>query len=165
MPDQFPNIQFLTFNTYGTWLHGDARGSVNRKGKFLRTKFLQPDPELEAANRRRMKHSTVLMDAKMRGCVRRAIEADCLRKQRKLLELNVRTNHVHVLIASVDPISKVLHSVKAAATRALREEGLIAKDQPVWGSGGDKRIIRSEEGIARVRKYIRDGQGGDLPDE
>lgn len=37
-------IYLLTWNTFGTWLHGDERGSVDRKGKTFREKFLDHDP-------------------------------------------------------------------------------------------------------------------------
>ena len=30
-----PMGYLITFNTYGTWLHGDARGSVDRHGKNI----------------------------------------------------------------------------------------------------------------------------------
>jgi hypothetical protein len=29
--NEFPLAYFISFRTYGTWLHGDERGSVNRK--------------------------------------------------------------------------------------------------------------------------------------
>ncbi len=44
----------LTMTTYGTWLRGDMRGCVD-EGRVL-----PPDPELEAADRQRMKHSAFL---------------------------------------------------------------------------------------------------------
>src|ERR1035437_6328308 len=33
--DQFPLAYLITVRTYGTWLHGDERGSVDRHGKNI----------------------------------------------------------------------------------------------------------------------------------
>jgi hypothetical protein len=46
----------ITMTTYGTWLRGDRRGWVD-DGKIL-----PPDPILEAADRRRMKHPVYIFD-------------------------------------------------------------------------------------------------------
>jgi hypothetical protein len=34
---------FITFHTYGTWLHGTERGSVDRAHNTLGTPLLPPD--------------------------------------------------------------------------------------------------------------------------
>ena len=44
----------LTMTTYGTWLRGDRRGWVD-EGRIL-----PPDPELESADRARLKHEPFL---------------------------------------------------------------------------------------------------------
>ena len=36
---------FLTFTTYGTWLHGDTRGSVDREHNIVETPYLEPDAD------------------------------------------------------------------------------------------------------------------------
>jgi len=46
----------LTMTTYGTWLRGDRRGWVDHG------RVLPPDPELQGADRRRMKHPPFLFD-------------------------------------------------------------------------------------------------------
>ena len=44
----YPMAWFMTWTTYGTWLHGDARGS------FLDQTYLPPGPEMEEAGRSQM---------------------------------------------------------------------------------------------------------------
>ena len=33
--NQFPLAYLITFRTFGTWLHGDDRGSMDRHGKNI----------------------------------------------------------------------------------------------------------------------------------
>ncbi|MGE0058922.1 MAG: transposase [Dehalococcoidia bacterium] len=51
-------------------------------------------------------------------------------------------------------LSGVVQSFKAAVTRELRMQGLVALDQRVWHSNYYDRVIRSEAELDRVRLYI-----------
>jgi hypothetical protein len=42
--DAVPLAYFITFHTYGTWIHGDDRGSVDRHHNLYGTPMLPPDP-------------------------------------------------------------------------------------------------------------------------
>ena len=46
---------FLTFRTYGTWLHGDERGSVDRKHNQFGEPLLLPSPDWQQSNIAQMK--------------------------------------------------------------------------------------------------------------
>jgi hypothetical protein len=90
-----PTLAYLlTWTTYGTWLHGDQRTSASRK----QSRVLKPDPVLEAQMRRRMKHPPLTLDAKMRRVVRETIEEHSEYRGWTLMKLNVRTNHIHLVV-------------------------------------------------------------------
>ena len=42
-----PIAYFLTWSCYGTWLHGDARGSVDASHRERFTPTIEPDPFLQ----------------------------------------------------------------------------------------------------------------------
>jgi hypothetical protein len=44
----------LTWTTYGTWLPGDQRGSVERSHNSVGTPWMRPNPALERAARTAM---------------------------------------------------------------------------------------------------------------
>lgn len=160
-----PIAHFCTFTTYGTWLHGEKRGSINRKGNEFDTHYLAPLPKLEALRKSQLTQEPLVLDAAMRGCVQRAIEAYCAFRGAALIEVNARTNHVHVAISSQEAPAKTFNGLKAYATRALRNEGLVAQDRRVWTNGGSRQNCFTDDDVARVRRYIRDGQDVDLPQE
>ena len=51
----FPLAWYLTWTTYGTWLHGDPRGS------YFRSQYLPPDAEMEGSAGERMSEDAVYL--------------------------------------------------------------------------------------------------------
>ena len=157
-----PKGYLITFTTYGAHLHGDKRGSINRKTETPDKKFIPPNPLYENLRRTQMKHKAVLLDAPMRATVQQAIEAECKHRGYGLAAVNVRTNHAHaVVITETDP-AKVMHGLKAWATRKLREAGLADAGAPVWAHGGSKRWLFTADHVRGAVQYVLEGQGVDL---
>ena len=140
----------ITFTTYGSWLHGDRRGSWASNGSFV-----PPNPSMERGERRRCKYEAVIQTAPMRRIVFDAIRAEADFRQCKIRALNVLDNHVHMLIAVPrETKSKVILSqIKSSATVALRKAGFF-QDRPIWTSGGNVSIVDTEGYFWRVYNYI-----------
>jgi len=135
-----PLAYFISFRSYGTWLHGDKRGSIDR----FHNRF--GDPYLP------------------RRSVRRAVGETCNIRKWNLHALNVRTNHVHTVVtANVKP-ELVLNALKASATRQLREDHLWRHAFSPWADKGSKIRLWNERSVANAINYVLNGQGDDLPD-
>ncbi len=135
----------LTMTTYGTWLRGDMRGWVERGGRVL-----PADPQLERADRRRMKHPAFLFDESQLVEIGGAI-GESLRERLglRLLAMAVRTWHVHVVVAATDhPVPGVVKCAKDAVRGHLRP------GRPVWTAGYDKRFCYDEESVRRRIRYV-----------
>src|SRR5258705_9147642 len=89
--NEFPLAYLISFRTYGTWLHGDERGSVNRKQNNYGTPRIAPNPRLQKAERKLLKHPPVTLDGYQRPVVEKAIREVCEHRGYKLLAINVRT--------------------------------------------------------------------------
>jgi REP element-mobilizing transposase RayT len=155
-----PLAFLLTFRTYGTWLHGDERGSVDLQHNVYGAPLLDPDERREAAVVASMKASPMELTEAMRSVVDAAIRDHCRFRQWELMELAVRSNHVHVLVgfAGIDP-KDMSRQLKARATRWLRERGLIAADTPVWAARpGSRRYLWRMEQVDAAASYVREGQ-------
>lgn len=156
---------FLTCTTYGTWLHGDERGSVDDVHRVPGLPFAPPSPRRADANREAMKWPEFTFDAKSRGIVHRTIvEVFELRKW-PLLALNVRTNHLHIVGYSPDGADKMMNDFKAWCTRRLRESKCRSQKAPVWTEGGSKHKLFTEEAVRAAVGYTLHGQGPELPTE
>jgi REP element-mobilizing transposase RayT len=119
-----PLAYLITFRTYGTWLHGDARGSVNRFRNQYKSRRLPPEPRWLEINTERLAGEIVLLNAVQRNCIEAAIKETCTFRKWDLLAINVRTNHVHTVasIGSKKP-EIALNAFKANPTRRMRESG------------------------------------------
>ena len=94
--DRSEPIGFLiTFRTFGSWLHGDKRGSVdrrtfNRVGEPKRP----PNDSLKASDRALSKSHAFRLSKRVRKLTESAIVEVCKFKVVALYAVNVRCNHV-----------------------------------------------------------------------
>lgn len=151
-----PLAYFLTWRTFGTWLHGDDRGSVDRRHNSLGAPLLPPEPAFVQRNRSRMAGPAVVLGQRQRHIVDAAIRERCRHAGWVLLALNVRTNHVHAVVAASEPAEQVMASLKAWATRTLREEGAAAGK--TWARDGSTRYLWDEAGLENACAYVNDLQ-------
>jgi REP element-mobilizing transposase RayT len=112
-----------------------------------------------------MKSDPVILDAKQRACVIKAIRETCSIRGWSLQAINVRTNHVHAVVkaGTVGP-GKVINALKANATRTLREAGVWHRETTPWVDKGSTRYLWNEESISKACDYVRYDQGEDLPE-
>ncbi len=165
-PDE--RFYLLTFRTYGSWLHGDARGSVNRRSNVLGTPRLPPVPGWESWQRAQMREPEVVLSEEQRRVVTQSVEATCRGRGWRLVVVNVRTNHVHAVIGTTAPPETVTNDLKAFATRALRKAGLTAAAARVWSRGGSRKQLLDARAVEAACRYVVEGQGSELgmvPDE
>ncbi|HUT25053.1 MAG TPA: transposase [Sumerlaeia bacterium] len=129
---------FISFRCYGTWLHGDPRGSMDRADHHgYGLPPIMADVRREARDRSLLRHPPVLLTPEMRRLTESVILAVCRHRGWALEALNVRTNHVHAVVRapSIKP-EPVMGAFKSWATRHLREAGLIAPGITLWSRHG-----------------------------
>ncbi|NOT49484.1 MAG: hypothetical protein HOP17_17305 [Acidobacteria bacterium] len=160
----FPMAYLVTFRTYGTWLHGDKRGSVSRHQNRFRSPRLPENSVMEHQHASKLKSPPVRLDAKDRRVVENAIREVCKHRGWHIHAINVRTNHVHVVVVvgAIGP-DGVLRDFKAYTTRALRNAGYWKHEHSPWVDGGSNRYLWNEESVWYACDYVLNGQGDDLP--
>ncbi|MCC6826147.1 MAG: transposase [Acidobacteria bacterium] len=159
-----PPAIFFTFRCYGTWLHGDERGSVDRHNNTYGAPRIAPNSNWRKHNEKLLLHPPVTLDAARRTSVEKAIRDLCIKRRWKLLAINVRTNHVHTVISIGSKRPKdALIAIKANATRQLREDRLWPHEHSPWADKGSKRNLWNENSIAEACHYVNNEQGDDLP--
>jgi REP element-mobilizing transposase RayT len=159
-----PLAYFISFRTYGTWLHGDIRGSIDRSHNSYRAPYLPPSKNWLKYNRHLLKAQPVVLQARQRASVKEAVRETCALRKWCLLAINVRTNHVHTVLSANRAPGLVLNALKANCTRQLRADGLWSNVFSPWADKGSKRLLWNEQSVARAIEYVLHGQGDDLPD-
>ena len=159
-----PLAHLITFRSYGTWLHGDARGSVDRFHNQYQSPYLSPNPKRLEHNLSLLSREITILKAKQRKSVEAAIREVCDVRKWILRAINIRTNHVHtvVSIGTAKP-ERALNAFKAYATRKMRKNGCWSSDYSPWADKGSKRNLWNERSIEKAIEYVLYGQGDDLP--
>ncbi len=154
----WPLAYFLTFHTYGTWLHGDNRGSVDRKRSELGDPIIDPNPSLHRRRAAALRQDPLILSHEQRECVDRAMRETCSHRGWTVHALNVRTNHVHVVVSGHVEPERILGDLKRWATRRLRQASLIAQDRLVWSEHGSTRWLWDNAGVAHASAYTLNQQ-------
>ena len=160
--NEFPQAYLITFRCYGTWLHGDERGSMDRKHHMYGAPGIPTNPSLLRSDSNQLKHPRVTLNSKQRGVVERAVRAVCSYRKYSLHALNVRTNHVHVVVSAMHKPEPVLGAFKSYSTRALRRAGLISQTAKPWSRHGSTVYLWKERHVAKGIEYVMLGQGDEL---
>ena len=160
-----PLAVFFTFRCYGTWLHGDERGAVDRNNNNYRAPKIPTNSNWRKHSQELLLHRPVTLNAESRQSVEKAIRENCSRRKWGLLALHVRTNHVHAVIniGSKKPADALI-ALKANATRQLREDRLWLYDHSPSAEKGSKRNLWNEISIWEACNYVINEQGEALPD-
>jgi len=155
----------ITFRCYGTWLHGDERGSVDRRYfNAYGAEKIKPNAEKQRTKIRLMRHEPFMLGPRERSIVEAAIKEVCLVRGYIPLALNVRTNHIHLVVSSASGIpERIMDSFKAYSTKALRSAGLVNGERKLWSRHGSTRYLWTEEHVATAVDYVLHGQGDELP--
>jgi REP element-mobilizing transposase RayT len=160
-----PLAHLITFRPYGTWLHGDPRGAVDRFHNQYNSPYLPANDNWRQHNTRTLKCEPLTLNAAQRQSVEVAIRETCTARNWLLRALNVRTNHVHSVV-SIGEIKadRALSAFKANATRQMRQDDCWQLEHSPWVSKGSKRNLWNERSIERAVNYVLYGQGDELPD-
>ncbi|MFN3166716.1 MAG: transposase [Phycisphaeraceae bacterium] len=157
---QDPLAYFLTFHTYGSWLHGRREGSVDYRHRSYGQAHLPPDDRQLARRQQQMKHPEIVLDAAKREAVFDSIQETCGYRDWNLWALHVRENHVHAVVTAINTKpEKVLSDLKAYATRKLRKSKLIGVDRPLWSEHGSTRYLWDEAEVYEKCDYTLNQQG------
>ena len=154
----------ISFRTYGTWLHGDNRGSIDRFHNRYGSEYIPANETWHRYNERQLRLAPLTLGPKQRKSVEAAIRETCEMRNWSLLAFNVRTNHVHTIVSANKDSEQVLIALKANATRHLKQDGLWAERLSPWARKGSKKNLWNERSIARAIDYVLNGQGDHLPD-
>lgn len=160
--NEYPLAYLITFRCYGTWVHGDERGSMDRKRNVYRTPKIASNPNLKRSDLQQLKHPTITLHARQRRVVEQAVREVCVHRKYFLRAINVRTDHVHTVVTAMVKPEAILDSFKSYSTRALRAAKLISESVKPWIRHGSTIYLWKERDVANGLEYVLLGQGDDL---
>ena len=154
-----PLAYLITFNTYGSWLHGDGRGSVDRFHNRYGTPRVAPNPLRERYERGLLKHPPVRLTQLQRKVVTDAIKELCKEKVWGLWAVNARSNHVHTVVSASCKSKEVRAALKARTTKNMREQGCWRHEYSPWADRGSRRNLWTHQEVINAVVYVEYEQG------
>ena len=152
-----PRAYFITFTCYGSHLHGDESGSVDRYHNVFGAPRLEPDPARLNATKKLMERAPYFLDAPGRRTVLAAIQEVCAHRAWKLIAAHVRTTHVHVVVEADCPPEAVMYDFKFYATRRLNQRQEPRSKH--WARHGSTRYLWKDDDVVGAAEYVIMRQG------
>lgn len=156
-----PIAYFITFRTYGTWLHGDERGSTDHHHNAYGAPLLHPHAGLRRSARLRLVQPPVTLSKPGRNAVAMVIRQVCDHHDWILHSSNVRSNHVHIVVSAPQTPEHVMLAFKSWCTRRLRQLGLAQNGAKVWSRHGSTKYIWKPNQLTEACRYVVEAQGDD----
>ena len=154
-----PLAYFLTFHTYGTWLHGCEEGSVDHAHNAYGQPLLEKDSDRLRLEQAAMRQPIYLLDKPRRDCVLHTIQEVCAYRRWMLLAAHVRSTHVHVVVHAKALPEKVVADLKAYSSRRLTEAGYDDKDRKRWAVHASTRYLWDAQSADLAIQYVVHEQG------
>jgi len=76
--------------------------------------------------------------------------------------MNVRTNHIHIVVSALRNPKAVLSALKANATRIMRVMGMWRSSRSPWAEGGSTKYLWTEAALSNAIAYVMYDQGEPL---
>lgn len=150
---------FITFTTYGTWLPGSEKESVDRWHNDFGTPHVAPDADREQRASDAMTQPVYLMGPAEREIVCQAIVELAAERAWELHAAHVRSNHVHIVISAERDPGRLMSDIKARASRNLTSAGFGDAERRRWSRHGSTRHLFKPDEIEAKIKYTLDEQG------
>jgi REP element-mobilizing transposase RayT len=155
---KYPLAYLITFTTYGTWLHGDKRDSVDKEHNQFGEEFIPHNPGLNTKEQSSLKHPPIKLTAFCRKIVLQAILEVCEFRGWFAHSAHVRSNHVHIVVSGREKPEKMMRDFKIYATRAIKKDGKISVEK-YWTRHGSTKYIWTKESLRSSIEYVKNGQG------
>jgi REP element-mobilizing transposase RayT len=159
METAIPVAYFMTFNCYGTWLHGEKPTSVDRINNIPGTHFLSFNSKRARLVKKQMSETPYILDESRRDIVLETIIEVCSYRQWVLLAAHVRSNHVHCVIHGILQPEQIMNTIKSYASRNLNNANLDGERVNRWARHGSTRYLWKEAEVEATIQYVVHEQG------
>jgi len=152
-------VYLITLACYGSHLHGDESGSVDRRHAVPGAPMLEPNFNRSFAARRSMLQGSYTMDRPRRDTVLASLVERCSNRGWSLLAAHVRTNHLHIVLDAEAAPERIMNDLKSYASRMLNLAGFDTPDRKRWARHGSTRRLAERENVEAAIRYALEKQG------
>ena len=152
--DEFPLGYHITFGTYGTRLHGDARGTVDRLRNKPGDPIIGRNEDWERMERSMLRYAPVMLSEAQRAHVESVLPAICERGGWRFGLVAAQADHVHVLLEAHADGKAIRNWLKRWLGESLSAHWTRPAGASWWSEGGSVKWLWDEGYRDNVYAYI-----------
>jgi REP element-mobilizing transposase RayT len=159
-PPTQPYGYLLTISCYGARLHGDPRGSIDRRHNAVGTSYVEESSERCDFERRLMKEPPYLLSEPERHLVLEEAISSCTRQGWGLHAAHVRSKHIHIVLTANESPETVMGKLKTFLSRALNDR--FGKREKRWARHGSTLWLWTAKRLDDAVRYVVLNQGSPM---
>jgi hypothetical protein len=144
----------ITWGTYGTRLHGDPRGTVDRTHNEYKSPILKFDEHRWEEEKSKLKYPPVRFDLDKRITVESMIPDICARGFWNFHTCAAGKDHVHVILNSPNNPETIRQLLKRWLGQEFTKKYQLTNLGTWWAECGSIRWINDEAYLRAATKYI-----------
>jgi REP element-mobilizing transposase RayT len=149
-----PLAYHITFGTYGTRLHGDERGTVDRRHNRPGEPILGGNDCWRQADRSLLRFDPVLLTLRQRSHAEVIVPEICRKGGWRYHLAAAQPDHIHALI-SADADGKIVRRLlKRWLSQELSKFWPLLEEQAWWAESGSVKWIWNNDYFRNVWNYI-----------
>jgi REP element-mobilizing transposase RayT len=150
-----PLAYHITFGTYGTRLHGDSRGTVDRRHNIPEEPVLGNNESWQRAEFNQLRFKPIVLTLSQRQHAETVIPEICLRGTWTFIAAAAQPDHVHVLLSAIADGNTVRRLLKRWLSEEMSVVWSLPDGQKWWAESGSVKWVWSEEYLRNVVEYIQ----------
>ena len=156
MPTTWPLAYHITVGTYGTRLHGDGRGTVDRRMNRPGDPIIGRVEQWQRMERASLRFAPRVFSTDEMRVVESLVPAVCDRGGWPLRARACAPDHLHVLLSGAADGSLIRKLLKRWLTQAPAEHIPLIPDQTFWAEFGSVKWVWTEDYLGAVGRYVFD---------
>lgn len=149
-----PLAYHITWGTYGTRLHGDRRGTVDRIHNQFKAPIVNFEPERWEEEVSNLKFPPVRLTREQRLCAESLIPAICVRGHWEYLACAAAPDHIHLLLKSTFDPQVIRKLSKRWLGQELSKSWTPNEDKFWWSECGSIKWIGESSYLDNATYYV-----------
>ena len=151
----YPLCYHITFGTYGTRLHGDDRGTVERAHNAFGEPIVGRDGEWQQVEASLLKFPPRMLTVEQRIAVEKIVPEICARGGWEHVDTAAAQDHVHNLVRAAAEGADVRKWLKRWLSQAMSARWPLLDGQVWWAECGSVKWVWTADYDERVKGYVR----------
>jgi REP element-mobilizing transposase RayT len=153
--EKFPHAYHITWGTYGTRLHGDPRGTVERRHNIFGEPIIDHDADWQRIEASQLRFPPRVLTTIQCRYAEGLAEMICQKGGWTLVAFAAAPDHVHVVLQADADGKAIRKWFKRWLGEALSEQWPLKKDQTWWAECGSVKWIFSQDYLERATHYVK----------